>query len=327
MKRSGLILFVAATLVTLGAVEQRTFPTAKLTVRVIDEAGEPVKGALVKMRFHEPLPNPEHWGTGKGDKIVSAPTDDFGLCTLSDHSYAELAGAVLKDGFYPGSWIPYKFQNPVGGKWQPWDATAEVTLKKIVNPTPMFARRTEVEMPTADAAIGFDLMEADWVSPNGNGKSPDLVFRLTKRVASFHDFRADLEVSFPNRGDGIQAMLESRSGRSELRSSHSAPEAGYSPSVSLLQGNSKQGGEYGTSNNPRDYFFRVRTVIDAKGQVVSALYGKIYGSIEYFPVSYKAAKLRFTYYLNATPNDRNLEFDPKRNLFTNLKDEERVTAP
>lgn len=45
------------------------------------------------------------------------------------------------------------------------------------------------------------------------------------------------------------------------------------------------------------------------------------------PITSKAANLRFTYYLNPTPNDRNVEFDPKRNLFTNLKSDERVTAP
>jgi hypothetical protein len=47
-----------------------------------------------------------------------------------------------------------------------------------------------------------------------------------------------------------------------------------------------------------------------------AHYGKIYGDF-----------MNFTYYLNPTPNDRNVEFDPKRNLFTNLKDDERVTMP
>ena len=37
--------------------------------------------------------------------------------------------------------------------------------------------------------------------------------------------------------------------------------------------------------------------------------------------------LRFTYYLNPTPNDRNMEFDPKRNLFQNLKSTEQVNMP
>lgn len=35
----------------------------------------------------------------------------------------------------------------------------------------------------------------------------------------------------------------------------------------------------------------------------------------------------FTYYLNPTPNDRNIEFDPKRNLFTNLSSSEEVRDP
>ena len=37
--------------------------------------------------------------------------------------------------------------------------------------------------------------------------------------------------------------------------------------------------------------------------------------------------MSFTYYLNPAPNDRNVEFDPKQNLFTNLKRTEQVTAP
>jgi len=35
----------------------------------------------------------------------------------------------------------------------------------------------------------------------------------------------------------------------------------------------------------------------------------------------------FDYYLNPTPNDRNVEFDPKRNLMKNLKPLEEVTEP
>lgn len=34
-----------------------------------------------------------------------------------------------------------------------------------------------------------------------------------------------------------------------------------------------------------------------------------------------------TYYFNPAVNDRNLEFDPKRNLFNNLKLEEQVRNP
>jgi hypothetical protein len=57
-------------------------------------------------------------------------------------------------------------------------------------------------------------------------------------------------------------------------------------------------------------------VVDATGKIISANYGKIYGDF-----------MNFSYYLNPTPNDRNVEFDPKRNLFTKLKTEEQVMAP
>ena len=56
--------------------------------------------------------------------------------------------------------------------------------------------------------------------------------------------------------------------------------------------------------------------MDKDGNVKSALYGKIYGGF-----------MQFRYYLNPTPNDRNVEFDPKQNLLQGLKPTEQVTAP
>jgi phage-related protein len=66
----------------------------------------------------------------------------------------------------------------------------------------------------------------------------------------------------------------------------------------------------------RIYLFRVRTALDQQGNVVSARYGKIYGDF-----------MQFTYYYNPTPNDRNIEFNPKQNLLGGLQAFERVTAP
>jgi hypothetical protein len=66
----------------------------------------------------------------------------------------------------------------------------------------------------------------------------------------------------------------------------------------------------------RNYYFRVRTVPDQNGNVKSALYGKIYGDF-----------MQFSYYLNPTPSDRNIEFDPKRNLMKTLTPLEAVTEP
>jgi hypothetical protein len=64
--------------------------------------------------------------------------------------------------------------------------------------------------------------------------------------------------------------------------------------------------------------------MDASGNVTSALYGKIYGD---FSQDIGNDAVRFTYYLNPEPNSRNMEFDPKQNLFKNLPPLEQVTAP
>jgi hypothetical protein len=76
------------------------------------------------------------------------------------------------------------------------------------------------------------------------------------------------------------------------------------------------------------YFIRVRTVLGENGNVKSALYGKIRGDFRFYAgTKAPQAGMGFDYYLNPTPNDRNLEFDPKRNLMTNLKPLEGVEAP
>lgn len=68
----------------------------------------------------------------------------------------------------------------------------------------------------------------------------------------------------------------------------------------------------------KNYFFRVRTVLNKDGSVKSALYGKINGQISIQGAGRDTASLAFLYYLNPTPNDRNLEFDMQKNLFKNL---------
>ena len=65
------------------------------------------------------------------------------------------------------------------------------------------------------------------------------------------------------------------------------------------------------------YYFRMRTQTNEMGQVTNALYGKVYGQING----------SFTYYLNATPNDPNVEFEANLNLFKNLGEFEQVYAP
>ena len=77
--------------------------------------------------------------------------------------------------------------------------------------------------------------------------------------------------------------------------------------------------DYEKDNN---YIFRIRSE-EEDGKLVKALYGKIHGDIRFDPREGKAGAISFKYYLNPDYT-RNLEFDPKRNLFKNLKSFERV---
>jgi hypothetical protein len=182
----------------------------------------------------------------------------------------------------------------------------------------MYARRIERSIPKSNEDIGFDLNIADYVPPHGGGKAADMIFRLEMAERAIHDYDYKLVVSFPNNMDGILPFeLKPEFQSSEFRSAYSAPDRGLLPSWIVTR--SRRPGTAEKSNYDPErhaYLFRVRTVADSTGKIVSANYGKIYGDF-----------MNFTYYLNPTPNDRNVEFDPKRNLFTNLKPEDEVTAP
>jgi hypothetical protein len=320
-----LLISVVALIGVFLAAAAIELPVAKVTLHVINEEGNNLSGVDAGVTFLKPVHKPGVWGSSDSFNR-SGTTDNNGLFTVEEKGGFEIHYGAGGASYYKSTGR-FDFKTEKDGRYQPWNPTFDIILKKIIHPIPMYARREEIEMPTLGVPAGFDLVEGGWVAPNGHGKVSDLVFKLNKRVTSFHDFGAELLLTFSNNADGIQTIPPDRTGGSELRSPHSGPEVGYGSSLSLLQGNSTEHGEYGTQGDHQDYFIRVRTVMDSRTKIASALYGKIYGGIEYFPVSYKTAKLRFTYYLNPTPNDRNVEFDPKRNLFTNLKDDERVTMP
>jgi hypothetical protein len=268
---------------------------------------------------------------------VTGITDNDGMVTLSMPSLDGKFGyGATKSGYYRSSGDSYQCKITKNNKWQPWNPTIDLVLKPIINPTPMYARRIgqlpeALSVPVLDAPVGFDLMAADWVTPYGKGSVGDLIFTVTESVPFTgvnQPFDVTATVSFSNTGDGIQSVRAPINKGSDLRLPRYAPQDGYQ---TILMKETKRPAigqpiDSGTRED-QNYFFRVRTVVDENGKIKSALYGKIIGDIVVDPFHTKTALIQFSYCLNPNPNDRNMEFDPKKDLFEQLSPLVQVRTP
>jgi hypothetical protein len=303
------------------AYAQNSKPTApewKATVKVIDEENQPVTNANVKVWYHISPP--------RGQSIAmtnkTGVTDPSGVFTASEHSTSvELAFEAQKSGYYSAGRSYYL---GFTDQYDParWSPSITMVLKRIGRPIPMYAKRVETKVAKENESVAFDLMVGDWLAPFGSGKNADLFFAVRRVILGDRQYDAEVKLTFPNKGDGIVVAAYQPDTGSELKTPRLAAEDGYQP---------ERVWHYSNSAAPESvygYLFRVRTVMDEKGDVRSALYGKIRGDIRFYAGT-KAphAGLGFDYYLNPTANDRNLEFDPKQNLLKGLKSTEQVDAP
>jgi hypothetical protein len=282
--------------------EEVRAPEITLDVVVTDEQGTPVKGVEVGGYFSGPF-------ASAPDK---AKTDVDGRVVLRGKATLQVSLASGGDGtpWYLSSLdiIP----EGIDADKQGWNIKREGTLilRKKRNPTPLAVRRIELVPPSLEKPYAYDLEIGDYVQPYGKGKTPDLVFRsVLLRNDGPMDLDYRLDVSFSNLGDGIISTEQNL--WCTLRSPHYlAPNAQYKNKW-IYTRTVKPGGGGKTSANPnRCFYLRVRTKLDTAGKIMSANYAKIYGDFS-----------KFVYFYNPTPNDRNLEFDPDKNL---AKDGPRV---
>jgi hypothetical protein len=309
MKTTMSLLVASIALTGCAQMQTITPPEWKVTLRVVDESGQPVAKAKAEVEYIKP-------GTSGTALRLDGLTDTNGQFSATERSWGRLYLHVSKTGFHSANSL-YDIGASATVRYEPWNPTITLLLKKIGQPIAMYAKAVRTHVPDLDKAVGYDLMVGDWVGPFGKGINADINFtgHFDKHDDGASDFT--LTVSFPNAGDGIQEFSIPESEKSsELRSPHEAPADGYQPQW-VQYDNRKPNTKIKTNRDlNRNYFFRVRTKLDEKGNVVSARYGKIYGDF-----------MTFTYYLNPTPNDRNIEFDPKQNLIHNLKSDESVSAP
>jgi hypothetical protein len=331
-----LAMVVHAEYVTLGGKRVWAgYATAKATIRAVDSDGLPVADANVDARlFNSKYKDMEIDFSGK--------TDSNGCFVVEGKTTLYLAWTITKPGFYPAhdryaiSETARKLTNEVvDGKWQPWNPTLTTVVKQIRNPIPMYAKYIKVQVPVLGSAIGFDLLECDWVSPYGRGRENDFIVNVTGYCHGATDREVNAHVAFTNAGDGlilhrIQVDENGNKVGCDYRWPYEAPVTGYVDQYDykVKMRPSSEGRILPERSDEKNYIFRIRTRIEPEtGKILSAMYGKVMKSLRFDFYDNEHVEMYMTYYLNPTSNDRNLEFDPKKNLFTNLGEFEQVYEP
>lgn len=267
--------------------------TVSVKLKVIDQDSAPVSDSEVQMSFL----------LSEGANAFKGITDKNGDIKASDRAMFGVAISVRKQGYYES------LRRTGYG-----DQELIMELREVKSPISMYVNKLEnlkKVVSESNQSIGYDLKMGDFLAPHGKGNIADLIFNghFNYEKAFYHDSK--LTIEFSNELDGLTPFkIEERNHRwqrtpeSDLVSEYTAPESGY---INRWEFESRRNGvdkpamsNYIKENN---YYFRVRTKVDDDGNIESAYYGKIYGE---FP--------NIIHYFNPNENDRNIEFDIKKNL-------------
>ena len=320
---------------------------AQFRVKIVDAVtGKPLQGVKVLGWFSNDN-GWRAWTESAPEYVDNGVTDKNGKCRLSGTSNTGKVGFIVKDPpseYYPSPNI--RLQLPINTLE---DLSGLVTggpeellrLDRIENPIPLFVRharapRNDKHVVTWDGTnsiLKYDFIMGDWLPPVGNGKYADIaitthlqvgdvltIWRNVKPV-TFYDFIT--RIDFAGEGNGLcEDILEDTRSGIKIRN---APVSGYQHTKIIRMGRKKikEGPNtfpkyYDEYDKSRSYCFRIRSKFDDKGNLVEACYGKVYGDFKIGAhIEIGLDVVNFLYYLNPTPNDRNLEWDMKNNLCPN----------
>lgn len=292
--------------------------TAKVTIRVVDEIGKPIEGAKVGIGFNY------NSGGRTLDRNVNGLTSSEGHFEGNSSCNGNIGFTVTKDGYYAtlGS---YDFEKLGTFGWEPHNPELTVILREIGNRIPMYARntdRSEIEIPETNKDIGFDLIKFDWVAPYGIGTHSDFIFQLRKNISSTNEYSFELDLKFSKETDGLLSIEEELQYGSNFKLPREAPLIGYQNKFMFYAKKSQNIPSRSRREN-QNYIFRVRSSVDEDGNV-QGMYGKILGDFDIGTKLEGTAYIKFKYYLNPD-GTRNLEYDPRKNLFVKLPHRERVS--
>lgn len=276
---------------------------AAVSLKVVDEDGNPVPSANVKMSFTIP------GGEGKY-KSNTGLTDSDGQFVSKGRTCWNVVWRVEKKGYHT-CWSnlylrPYiSVQGRREGKWfrAPFPVTA--ILRKKILPHKMRVYDGDISLPLSGKAIGFDLVDGKPTPPHGDGRHTDVEF------SALHDpdewkrgNKADrvsiVRIAFSGNGNG--GIMVTKDDFCDLDTPRDALDSGYEP---LLESTTTFiGGKYSETGRiqPNQYIsFKIR------GE--NGFYGKIMGD---WYVNGPRRHLWFRVWINEEQGNRNLEYDSGR---------------
>ncbi len=313
----------------------------EVKIRVVDDKGVPVPDARAVISFVMIQRGTDIEHVGMTDK-----NGEFSANGRGNHS---VFVSVRKTSHYEA-----RLDNLPNDK----DLDLTAVLPRVSNPIPLYANRFSpgtgrgLKIPKQNEWLGYDFEIGDWVSPFGRGAESDIRFKFRNEFKGYQDhvknlpediafskrahaarkeewteekfklsagkWDAELEISFAGEREGLFEEIRFLE-YSRLKLPHNAPAEGYVPTWRYTANNYSPR----TARQNVGFFLRTRVKVDKSGNIISANYAKTVGDIYLVP----QGMLMFTYYFNPVPNDRNLEFDPKRNLFPASFPGARVDEP
>ena len=255
-------------------------PVAQVTAHIVDEQGQALDGVLVSIALI--LSSPE--SVGADSYLVEGRTDGAGNFTGSGESeWPDVTVSAEKDGYYQSTdGVSMETVNEALNRWEPWNPTITIMLKKIQNPVPMYYKQTDwIKVPVFDTPVGYDLLQGDWVAPYGKGTVKDFLFTMTCRDEGPTNSEARYVLTFSNPGDGIQVFTPDPQDQSWFEWPFSAPADGYQSRLEKYESYLPGQGYHTDKVENIKYIFRVRTGQEI-GTIRGPLYGKITGGNRYF---------------------------------------------
>ena len=332
-------------LANLGCASERLY------VKVIDDDGCPVTNAVVNVGVP---PKTAFWGSNgprKKGTSYHALTDVNGESVVPFNcTGTHFRWTVKADGFYPSNLFEEWFKDfdevavpPAFTKviLHEHERRGTVTLYRKKEPQSMYAytREMDVKSPIANGRYGFDLKLFDWLPPLGKGKVADFYYvrerpdetnmevKVKWEKSSYFLFKNG-EPGYPKLGEVVGriefdencgAYVGKQTGCASFPTLYRAdPNREYLQSFPIvIRGNG--GGtvwleESDVVNGEEYMIIRSRVKCDEKGNIVLANYSKILGTMRLVG----GVGVEETVF-NPRPNDTNLEFDPKRNLYQGKK--------